>query len=96
MLTTFVDTGVLGGLAYLAFYFMGLVWSGRALWRLRGTMESTLPMAAAVGGLALIPITLTSDLWGDLSVLFLFWWAVGYSASVAAGPSLAEPEAASN
>jgi hypothetical protein len=96
VLTTFVDTGVLGGLAYLAFYFMGLVWSGRALWRLRGTMESALPMAAAVGGLALIPITLTSDLWGDLSVLFLFWWAVGYSASVAARPGLAEREAASN
>lgn len=94
VLTTFVDTGVFGGLAYLAFYVLGLVWSGRALLRLRGSMESALPMAATVGGLALIPITLTSDLWGDLSVLFLFWWAVGYSASWAEGPGPAEPEAA--
>jgi hypothetical protein len=43
----------------------------------------SLPLVAAVGGLALIPITLTSDVWGDLSVTFLFWWAAGYSATVA-------------
>ena len=91
VLSMFVDTGVFGGIAYLAFYFIGLAVTGRALLRLRGTMESALPMAATVGGLALIPITLTSDLWGDLSVLFLFWWAVGYSASVSAGLEPAEP-----
>lgn len=95
VLTTFVDTGVFGGLAYLAFYLLGVVGAVRAVLRLRGTMESALPMAAAVGGLALLPITLTSDLWGDLSVLFSFWWAVGYSASLAgrgeeaAGPGVA-------
>jgi len=96
VLTTFVDTGAFGGLAYLAFYFGGLVWSSRALLRLRGSLEVALPMAATVGGLALIPITLTSDLWGDLSVLFLFWWAVGYSASLAVRPKPAESGVASN
>jgi hypothetical protein len=85
ILTMFVDTGLLGGLAHLALFLGGLFWAGRALLAARrGTLEAALPMAALVGGLALIPITLTSDLWGDLSVLFLFWWAVGYSAMLAA------------
>jgi hypothetical protein len=84
VLTFFVDTGVLGGLAYLLFYGLGLIQSVRGLFAVpRGSLASALPMAAVVGGLALIPITSTSDVWGDLSVTFLFWWAVGYSASVA-------------
>jgi hypothetical protein len=85
----FVDIGVLGGLAYLVFYLLGVVQAGRAFLRTRGRWESALPMAAAIGGLALLPITLTSDMWGDLSVLFVFWWAVGYSASLAADKTLA-------
>ena len=43
-----------------------------------------MPIVALVGGFALIPITLTSDVWGDLSVTFLFWWAAGASATLAA------------
>jgi hypothetical protein len=82
LLTTFVDTGLLGGLAYFLFYMFGLAQSARGLWNVRSRgLESALPMAAAVGGLALLPVMLTSDVWGDLSVLFLFWWAVGYSSS---------------
>jgi hypothetical protein len=89
VLTMFVDIGVLGGVAYLAFYLLGVVQASRAFLRTRGRWESALPMAAAIGGLALLPITLTSDMWGDLSVLFVFWWAVGYSASLAADKTLA-------
>jgi len=86
ILTMFVDTGVLGGFLYLALYLLGLYVSARGLLAAhRGSIESALPMAAVVGGLALIPITITNDVWGDLSVTFLFWWAVGYSATLAAG-----------
>jgi hypothetical protein len=85
VLTMFVDTGVLGGLAYVALYVLGMFESLRGLIAApRRGLESALPMVAVVGGLALIPITLTSDLWGDLSVTFLFWWAIGYSATLAA------------
>ena len=84
VLTTFVDTGVLGGLAYLALFLFGLVQSGRGLMRSeKGQLDRVLAMAAVVGGIAMIPITLTSDVWGDLSVLFLFWWVVGYASSLA-------------
>jgi hypothetical protein len=86
ILTMFVDTGVLGGIAYLTFYLLGLFLAARVLWAMpRGSFESTLLTAAAIGGLALIPITLTNDVWGDLSVTFLFWWALGYGATLAAG-----------
>jgi hypothetical protein len=93
ILTMFVDTGVLGGLAYLALYLFGLYRAGRALLTVpRGSLELALPMAAFVGGLALIPISLTNDVWGDLSVLFLFWWAVGYSAGLAGRTAVPKPE----
>jgi len=86
VLTMFVDTGVIGGVAYLALYLFGLIQAVSALLRTqRRGLEAALPMVAVVGGLALIPITMTSDLWGDFSVTFLFWWAVGSSASTAFG-----------
>ena len=86
ILTFFVDTGVLGGLVYLLFFGLALLQSLRGLLAVpRGSLRSALPMAAVVGGLALVPITLTSDVWGDLSVTFLFWWAVGYSATLRRG-----------
>jgi hypothetical protein len=47
------------------------------------SLSLALPLVASVGGLVLIPITLTSDVWADFSVTFLYWWAAGYSASVA-------------
>jgi hypothetical protein len=85
ILTMFVDTGVVGGFLYLALYVFGLYVSLRGLLAARRrSLEAALPLAAFIGGLALIPITLTNDVWGDLSVTFLFWWAVGYSTSLAA------------
>jgi hypothetical protein len=95
VLTMFVDTGVVGGSLYLLFYgygialaFMGLLGRRRQTWRI------ALPVVACAGGLALLPITLTSDLWGDFSVTFLFWWAIGCAASLAYGRARAEqPEA---
>ena len=86
ILTVFVDTGIVGGALYLALYLLGLYFSALGLLAARrGSLVWALPMAAVVGGLALIPVTLTNDVWGDLSVTFLFWWAVGYSVSLATG-----------
>ena len=86
VLTMFVDTGVIGGVAYVALYVFGLIQAVSALLRThRRGLEAALPMVAVVGGLALVPITMTNDLWGDFSVTFLFWWAVGSCASAAFG-----------
>jgi hypothetical protein len=84
VLGMFGDMGLLGGLLYCALYLAAL-WNGFRAWQLAppGSLQSALPLAALVGGLALVPITLTSDLWGDLSVTYLFWWAAGASAALA-------------
>lgn len=80
----FGDIGIIGGLLYVALYALGVLYGWRALRRApRRTLTWTLPLVAFAGGLALVPITLTSDVWGDLSVTFLFWWAAGYSATAA-------------
>ncbi len=80
----FGDMGALGGALYLSIYGVVLVAAGRACLRSRANPLGTmLPMAAFVGGLALLPITLTSSVWGDFSVTFLFWWAAGASATQA-------------
>lgn len=88
VLGMFGDLGLLGGLAYLAFYGLAL-WNGYMAFRSapRGSLSASLPAVAAVGGLALIPVSMTSDLWGDLSVTFLFWWAAGASATLASNRS---------
>ena len=86
VLTMYVDAGVIGGTLYVLFYLYGLVVAGQSLLRNRRQVWQAAPaMVALIGGLSLIPITFTSDVWGDLSVTFLFWWAVGYAASLAYG-----------
>ena len=80
----FGDLGVIGGLLYLLIYALGLLYGLRAFLRTRGDpLSMGLALASVAGGLALIPITFTSDVWSDFSVTFLFWWAVGYSVTVA-------------
>jgi hypothetical protein len=84
VLGMFGDLGVLGGGLYVALYLLA-IWSG---WRAlhvsrRASLEQTMPLIAFAGGLGLFPITMTSDVWGDLSVTFLFWWAAGASATLA-------------
>ena len=85
VLGMFGDLGVAGGLLYLALFCL-TIWQGfKALSLSRaGTLEGMLPMVALVGGLALIPISLTSDVWGDLSVTFPFWWSAGAAATLCA------------
>ena len=72
-----------GGL--LLFYLLA-IWNGWRAYRSlpRDSLAVALPLTALVGGLALLPVTVTSDVWGDLSVTYLLWWAAGASATLAA------------
>lgn len=91
----FGELGVIGGSLYLPTYFLMILAGMRAYLAVRrDVLLSALPLVAAIGGLALIPITLTSDVWGDLSVTFLFWWAAGTSVSLVVGSRVRQTQAA--
>jgi hypothetical protein len=81
----FDDAGLPTGALYLALYAMAITQGFRA-WRLAAGdgVRSALPLVALVGGLALAPIALTSEVNGDFSVTFLFWWAAGLSVTAGA------------
>jgi hypothetical protein len=72
------DIGLLGLLLFSALYG-GLVLAGLAIaWRRREDVATcALGAIVGVGGLALFPIVLTSQVWSDFSVTFLFWWTAG-------------------
>ena len=79
----FGEMGVVGGALYLPTYFLMTLAGLRAYLRgRRDVLLGALPLVAAIGGLMLFLITLTSDVWGDFPVTFLFWWAAGYSVSL--------------
>jgi len=86
VLGMFGDLGVLGGALYVVLYGLAL-WNAYLAYRTASKepldLSVALPIVALVGGLALVPISMTTDLWGDLSVTFLFWWAAGASVSLA-------------
>lgn len=85
ILDVFGELGVIGGALYLPTYLLMILSAIRGYLAVRrDVLLSALPLVAAIGGLALIPITLTSDVWADLSVTFLFWWAAGYSVTITA------------
>ena len=92
VLGMFADLGVLGGGLYLALYLL-TIWHGwRALRMTRkASLEEVMPLIAFVGGLGLLPITMTSDIWGDLSVTFLFWFAAGATATLSTRAARAAP-----
>jgi hypothetical protein len=80
------EVGLVGLLLFLVLYG-GLILAGAyVVWRRRADpSETVLAVAVAVGGLALAPVVLTSQVWGDFSVTFLFWWLAG--ACIAAWPN---------
>ena len=49
---------------------------------------AAIPLVACVGGLMLAPIMLTSDVNGNFSVTFMFWWAAGYALTARSTPAL--------
>ena len=91
VLGVFGDLGVAGGAVYVALYLLA-IWNGFRAYGMVPTrsIRAALPLTAFVGGLALFPITATSDVWGDLSVTFLFWWAAGASATIALGRTVSK------
>ena len=48
---------------------------------------AAIPLVACVGGLSLAPIMLTSDVNGNFSVTFLFWWAAGHALTARTTPA---------
>jgi hypothetical protein len=72
------DIGLLGLLLFSALYG-GLVLVGFAIAWFRREDVATCALGAivGVGGLALLPVVLSSQVWSDFSVTFLFWWAAG-------------------
>lgn len=88
----FGDMGLFGGILYLLMYGGAVTYGIVAFARQRHErVQSSLPLVAAVGGLGLLLITLTSDLWGDLATTYLFWWAAGGAVSIAAATRTAAP-----
>jgi hypothetical protein len=86
----FGDLGFTGGTLYLVLYASAIAAGSLAYLRVRrDPLATMLPLVAFIGGLALIPITLTSDVWSDFSVTFLFWWAAGASNSILAAAPVA-------
>jgi hypothetical protein len=88
----FGDLGLVGGIVYLAMYLVVIFKAARAQIRHRADqLWAALPLVTFIGGLALFPITLTSSIWSDFTVTFLFWWAAGASVTLAARRTAAKP-----
>jgi hypothetical protein len=89
----FDDAGLVTGVLYLLLYAMA-IYHGYRAWRSTADdpLLSALPLVACLGGLILAPIVLTSEVNGDFSVTFLFWWAAGFALTARAAPSLALPQ----
>jgi hypothetical protein len=83
LLAVFGEMGLLGGLLYVLMYGASIVYSFLAYRRVRGDhLSEGLALVPLVGGLALVPIMITSAVWGNFSVTFLFWWTSGLCASL--------------
>jgi hypothetical protein len=85
----FDDAGLVTGALYLALYGLA-IYNGYRAWRSTADdpLLSALTLVACVGGLILAPIALTSEVNGDFSVTFLFWWAAGFALTARIAPSL--------
>jgi hypothetical protein len=83
LLAIFGEMGVLGGLLYVLMYGASVVNSFLAFRRVRGDpLLAGLVLTPLVGGLALVPIMITSAIWANFSVTFLFWWTSGLCLSL--------------
>ena len=91
------EVGVLGGSLFLALYSLAVVCGGLAFRRVpRDPLAAGFALIPFVGGLALLPIVLTSGAWDFLSVTVLFWWTAGMAARAwpeRVAPSVTNPSA---
>jgi hypothetical protein len=77
------ETGVVGMALFVILYAEVVLAGWLCTWRLsRDDGRAGLCAVVGIGGLALAPIVLTSQIWGDFSVTFMFWWAAGAAVSV--------------
>jgi hypothetical protein len=83
LLRTGGELGIIGAALYLAMY-AGAVYAGWRAFRWSEGWARDFAVVALVGGVGLVPIMLTSDVWGNFSVSFLFWWVAGLSVTLAA------------
>ena len=92
VLGMFGDLGWIGGGLYLTLYLLA-IWHGWRALRMsrKASLEEVMPLVACVGGFGLFAITMTSDVWGDLSVTYLFWWAAGATATLSTRALRAAP-----
>jgi hypothetical protein len=77
------EVGILGGVLFAALYVGVILVALLAAARTRGRPLLDLALLVGVGGTGLAPIVMTSAVWGDFSVTFLFWWAAGAVVSAA-------------
>ncbi|MGN6758903.1 MAG: hypothetical protein ACTHMJ_21230, partial [Thermomicrobiales bacterium] len=84
--------GAIGGLLFLAIYLLCLGYGLRVAWTNRQSdLIFAYALIALVGGLAIVPIMLTSDVWGNFSVTFLLWWVFGLIATLSQRARQVEP-----
>ncbi len=89
LLAVFGEMGLVGGLLYSLMYGASLFYSFVAFRRVGDDrLRQSIALVPLVGGLALVPIMITSAIWGNFSVTFLFWWTAGlcFSLSRTHGP----------
>ena len=85
----FDDAGLVTGVLYLTLFGMAVYHGFRSWLRLRDDpLVAAIPLVACVGGLSLAPIMLTSDVNGNFSVTFMFWWAAGHALTARTTPAL--------
>ena len=90
------EIGILGGALYVALYTLAVIAGAYAFRRApHDPLAAGFALIPFVGGLALVPIMLTSSVWGDFSVTFLFWWTAGMAANAWPGRPKVNPEPSS-
>ena len=73
LLAVFGEMGLVGGLLYVLMYGASIVYSFLAYRRVRGDhLSEGLALVPLVGGLALVPIMITSAVWGNFSVTWVW------------------------
>ncbi len=97
LLTIFGELGVVGGVLYAIMYLLALYYGFRAFLTVpRDSLAAGFALVACLGGISLIPIMITSNIWGNFSLTFLFWWCAGLSVTLAqqqfTGPKSAEAQ----
>ena len=70
------EFGLFGGLLY-AGMFLSVPMAAFVVLRGASGWERVIALGLVVAAIGLIPISVTSDVWGNFSVTYLFWWLAG-------------------